>query len=92
MTSADYSDWPIASADVCAKKCSQQNEFQCKSFEYCQSTKECLMFAGRTVGIPMSDSVTSCSYYTSKNCLSCAIMPLGLKWLGQGWGTPVLIS
>lgn len=58
----------VPSANLCAKLCSQYTAFQCKSFEYCTSTKNCLLLKMHEldmVGKTASKSLT-CSFY-SKN-------------------------
>lgn len=58
----------VPSANLCAKLCSQYTAFQCKSFEYCTSTKNCLLLKIHEldmVGNTASPSLT-CSFYSSE--------------------------
>ena len=69
-TSALISYYPVSSSSECAQECSQGVSLYCRSFEFCDSTKECFLFQDRTVGTPRPRGITQCSYFTSKNSLT----------------------
>ena len=65
---ADATIPKVPSANLCGKLCSQYTKFQCKSFEYCTSTKNCLLFKIHELDLAATTASTSltCSFYSSK--------------------------
>ncbi|XP_022318193.2 uncharacterized protein LOC111121287 isoform X2 [Crassostrea virginica] len=63
---ADATIPKVPSANLCGKLCSQYTQFQCKSFEYCTSTKNCLLFKIHELDLAATTASTSltCSFYS----------------------------
>ncbi|XP_048762219.2 uncharacterized protein LOC125670858 [Ostrea edulis] len=63
---ADATIHNVPSANLCAKQCSQYTKFSCKSFEYCSSTKNCLLLKVHELDIAASSASPSltCSFYS----------------------------
>lgn len=66
MTPADATVSSITSTDACAKACSKAKSIECKSFEYCENTKSCLLFRGRSFGNATSGATPTCHQFKSK--------------------------
>ncbi|XP_061191548.1 uncharacterized protein LOC133199694 [Saccostrea echinata] len=56
----------VPTANLCAKMCSQYTKFPCKSFEYCTSTKNCLLLKVHELDLEATAASPSltCTFYS----------------------------
>ena len=66
MTTADSTIPSVTSSDDCAKQCTQSKSLACQSFEYCQDSKQCLLFNGLTLGHVSGEASSPCQQFKSK--------------------------
>lgn len=54
----------VESDEKCAQSCS--NNADCKMFEYCTNTQQCVLYDERDVGTKTNLSLAACNFFISK--------------------------
>lgn len=61
----------VKSSEECAKKCRETTKFQCRGFEYCRSTKSCVLHSKHVMDLKPGesskiDTSSTCIHYAAK--------------------------